>query len=163
MNSECRQTGGVASIRTFNSGITFGMVFPIAWLIFALSRFFCLSHVSCRRWAYDNARNLEVALSVNADCAVFSVAADRLDPDAAVANLAVVPLERNLLCDSCYHKRPRFLSPRLRAPRRHRLTAVNTCPVNHDLSERPPAQLSFSSSVPPFTPVPFRSALRPSP
>ena len=56
--------------------------------------------------AYDNARNLEVALSINADCAVLGVAAYRLEFDATVPILTVIPLERNFLSDSCYHYVP---------------------------------------------------------
>ena len=52
---------------------------------------------------YHDARNLEVARSVNTDRAVLGVAADRLEFDATVPVLAVIPLQRNILSDSCYH------------------------------------------------------------
>ena len=58
--------------------------------------------------AYDNARNLEVALSVNADRAVLGIAANRLELDAAVPVPTVIPLERNFVSDSLLPLHPRF-------------------------------------------------------
>lgn len=78
MNSECRLTGEVASIRTFNSAITFGMVFLIAWLIFAVGRFPALLTSCADNRAYHDAGNLEVTLSVDANDAMVGVAADWL-------------------------------------------------------------------------------------